>query len=66
MMKWMYATFSVLCMLAIASGGSAPAAASPSQPQIGGCRWFCDGVSTPFLTRAACQAVCASDCEQIC
>jgi hypothetical protein len=66
MMKWMYATLSLVCMLAIATGGTAPASAAPREPQIGGCRWFCDGNPKPFTTRAACTAVCSSECEAIC
>jgi hypothetical protein len=66
MMKWMYATLSVVCMLAIATGGTAPASAAPTDPQIGACRWFCDGNPKGFITAAACDAACATECEAIC
>ncbi|HEY0481037.1 MAG TPA: hypothetical protein VGD37_26160 [Kofleriaceae bacterium] len=62
----MYATLSVVCMLAIATGESAPAAAAPTAPQIGACRWVCGGNPTRFTSAAACDAACATECEVLC
>ena len=63
----MFAGLSLVCMFAISSGGQTPtAAAAPSAPEIGGCRWFCDGNPTAFRTAAACQSACSSACEAIC
>jgi len=68
MKKFMFAMLSLVCLFAISTGAEArqPAPAVPSAPQIGGCRWFCDGNPKAFIKQADCQAVCSTACEQIC
>jgi hypothetical protein len=74
MKKLMLATFSLVCVFAIAGGtATAPAAAAPATaaaaapaPQIGGCRWVCAGLSTRFTSQAACETACGTECEVLC
>jgi hypothetical protein len=69
MKKLMFATLSLVGMFAISSGtGTRTAAAAPDEPQIGACRWYCydGGTTKTFVTQAACDAACSSECDQIC
>jgi len=66
MKKLMFATLAMVSAFAFA-GGSAPTAnAAPAAPQIGACRFFCGNNPHPYTTNAACQAVCSSECDEIC
>lgn len=64
MKKLMFGILSMVAVFAMSSG-SPPAAAEPSAPSIGACRWFC-GSGPSFRTEAQCRAACSSECEQIC
>jgi hypothetical protein len=66
MKKMVFATLSLACMFGIAGTGASPAAATPTAPHIGACRWSCPGVSTRFTTAAACDAVCPTECDAVC
>jgi hypothetical protein len=67
MKKLMFAALSLVCTVAIATGGApAPAAAAPTAPEIGGCRWVCGGNPTRFTSASACQAACSTECEVLC
>jgi hypothetical protein len=67
MKKLIIAPLLLAALFAISSGTRVtPAAAAPTAPEIGGCRWFCDGNPTAFKTRNDCQAVCSGFCEAIC
>jgi hypothetical protein len=71
-MKAIFAAMSLVCALTFALGDSgtpvsaAPlsAAAAPTPPQFGACRWYCG--SRSFTTAAACAASCSFECDQIC
>jgi hypothetical protein len=68
MKKLIFAPLALAALFAMTNGmtGTPPAAAQPSAPEVGGCRYFCDPSPQPFLTRQACQAVCSTFCEAIC
>lgn len=68
MKKLMFATFSLVCMFAIAGSNGTPpaAAAAPTAPEIGTCRWFCGPFTKPFTSEPACEAACATTCEAVC
>lgn len=67
MKKMMFATLALVCMFAVAGGNATPsAAAAPTAPEIGTCRWFCGPSTKPFTTASACAVACATTCEAIC
>jgi hypothetical protein len=67
MKKMMFSTLALVCMFAFAGGDATPsAAAAPTAPEVGTCRWFCGPFTKSFASAAACQAVCATTCEPVC
>lgn len=66
MKKLIIVPLMLAAMFALAGGASASQPApGPTEPEWGACRWYCnDGRSSS--TRAACEAVCPGECEQIC
>jgi hypothetical protein len=68
MKKLILAPLALAAMFAISSGARpSPAAASPtpSAPQTGSCRWFCDS-GPGFRTEAECEKTCSTACEAVC
>ena len=66
MKKLILAPLALAAMFAISSGTyTTPAAADPSAPQIGSCRWFC-GSGPGFRTEAECEKTCSTECEAVC
>ena len=67
MKKSMFATLSLVCMFAIAGGNGTPpaAAAAPTEPEVGTCRWFCGPFTKSFASGPACEAACPTtwSCE---
>jgi hypothetical protein len=66
MKKLMFAPLALAALFAIATGSHTPAAAHPTAPQIGACRWFCGPGSTAFKTETACEQVCSTECVAVC
>lgn len=68
MKRSLLAALFLISLGAIATGSQAASQTSQppaaSAPQFGACRWYCN--STSYQTRAACQAACSFECEQIC
>jgi len=67
MTKLFSAMFATMFVLALSTGVTrSTAAAAQPDAEIGACRYFCGADPTPFKTRAACDAVCSSECDAIC
>ena len=64
MKKLIIAPLMLAALFAVVGGARQPAAAAPTAPEFGACRWYCGSAS--FVKRTDCQAVCSEACEQIC
>ena len=77
MKKRMFAVLPLICVLALAMGGSvtaptasttpsvtAPGMSVPADPGWGACRWYCGSKS--YATASQCAANCSTECEVIC
>ena len=66
MQKLFIAVLALACLFAVTAPRGTPAAAAPSPPAFGACRWFCVGKTGAFQTEAACAKACSTECVAVC